>query len=59
MRVVVTSVDICMPPCGPYELPLKEVTIRGFLEDSDPVQEGMFFEHITSNGIELLKDHSG
>ncbi len=59
MRVVVTGVEICMPQYSPYELPLREVTIRGFLEDSDPVQEGMFLEHITSNGIELLEDHSG
>lgn len=59
MRVVVTGVELCMPQYSPYERPLREVTIRGFLEDSDPVQEGMFFEHIANNGIELLEDHSG
>lgn len=58
MRIAVTGVDICMPQYSPYELPLKEITIRGIIEDSDSIQEGMFLEHITSNGIELLEDDS-
>ena len=59
MRVVVTGVDICMPQYSAYERPLREVTIRGFIEDSDPMLECKFLEHIADNGIELLEDHSG
>ena len=58
MRVVVTGVEICVKPYNPFTHADREITITGIIEDSDPMQEGEFLEHITSNGIELLEDDS-